>query len=151
MITLILALAAQPTSAQLPPPSADEQAVLAPVNGLFEAIKAKDGNRILALANPQGRLTAVSGSGTPKVLSWGEYAGRYKPGEGPVFEERFLGEPAIESDRDIALVWGPYQFLADGKVVACGTNHFDLIREGGQWKLFNVTWSQRKPGDCSAP
>jgi hypothetical protein len=153
---LFLALAAQSASSKLPPaeplpPPSEEQAVLAPINGLFAAIKTKDGARILALSNPEGRLTAITGNEPAKVRSWSEYAAGFKPDEGPSFEERLVGEPAVEVDHDVALVWAPYEILSDGKVVACGTDHFDLIREGGQWKLLNVTWSQRKPGDCAAP
>ena len=155
MITLFLTLAAQmasgklPPAKALPPPTADEQAVLAPINGLFAAIHAADGAQVLAIAKPEGRLTAVTGTQPAKVLSWSEYAAGFKAG-GPLLEERLVGQPAIEIDRDVAMVWGPYEFLVAGKVVACGTDHFDLIREGGQWKLLNVTWSQRKPGDCAA-
>src|SRR3546814_6159289 len=60
--------------------------------------------------------------------------------------ERFTGPPAVEIDGDIAMVWAPYTFLLDGKPHHCGIDHFDLIREGIQWKVLNVTWSQRTTG-----
>src|SRR3546814_4268831 len=63
--------------------------------------------------------------------------------------ERFTGPPAVEIDGDIAMVWAPYTFLLDGKPHHCGIDHFDLIREGIQWKVLNVTWSQRTTG-CGA-
>ena len=72
------------------------------------------------------------------------------PGEGPALEERLVGAPAIEIDGDIAMVWSPYVFLVDGKLSHCGTDHFDLVREAGQWKVLNITWTKRKT-DCPAP
>jgi len=155
MIAIVMLIAAQSASNKLhaaqalPPPSAGEQLVLAPINALFAAIEAKDSARIIALAKPEGRLTAVIDQQTVRVLNWNEYASSFKTGVGPVFTERLVGEPTIEIDRHISMVWAPYEFLADGKVVACGIDHFDLIRNGGQWKLLNVTWSQRKPGECA--
>ncbi len=61
------------------------------------------------------------------------------------FEER-LTDMAIEVDGDIAMVWGPYLFLIDGKISHCGVDHFDLVRENGRWTIANITWSQRTRG-----
>ena len=152
--SLLMALAAQTTSTKLPPakalppPSAEEQAVLAPVNELFAGIAAKDAARILAAAQAEGRLTAIPEGKPLRSLTWTEYAARFKPGEGPALEERLVGTPAIEIDGDAALVWSPYEFLVDGKVTNCGIDHFDLVRVAGQWKVLNVTWTQRS---CTAP
>jgi len=155
MMSLVLLVGVQASSNSLPPmppllrPRAvDEQAVLVPINALFAAIKAKDGAAMLTLTEPGGRTTAVSEPQSIKILSWSDYARGFRPGVGPTLEERLVAEPAIEQDGDVATVWAPYEFLADGKIVACGTDHFDLVRHGGRWKLLNVTWSQRKPGDC---
>jgi hypothetical protein len=160
MIALLLALAAAspstklPPAQALPPPATEEQAVLAPINQLFAAIAAKDGARILAQVRGDGRVTSVvaerSGGQPVKSSSWAEFAARFKPGEGPVLEERLVGAPAIEVDGDIAMVWSPYVFFVDGKLSHCGIDHFDLVRDAGQWKVLNITWTQRKT-DCPAP
>ena len=155
MILILLALAALspstrlPAAEALPPPASDEQAVLVPINQLFAAMTAKDGARILAQARADGRLTGVSEEGA-KSSSWNDFAARFKPGEGPALEERLVGAPAIEVDGDIAMVWSPYIFLVDGKVSHCGIDHFDLVRDAGQWKVLNITWTKRK-SDCPAP
>ena len=155
MISMLLALAALapstklPSAEALPPPASDEQAVLVPINQLFAAMRAKDGARMLAQVRADGRLTGVSETGA-NSSSWGEFAGRFKPGEGPALEERLVGAPAIEVDGDIAMVWSPYVFLVDGKLSHCGIDHFDLVREAGQWKVLNITWTKRKT-DCPTP
>ena len=75
--------------------------------------------------------------------SWTDYAGRMKTGN--EFKER-ITNPAIEIDGDIAMVWAPFTIDVGGKIVACGTDHFDLVREGGAWKILNITFSSRTSG-----
>jgi hypothetical protein len=150
---ILLALATLSPATKLPPaqalpPASDEQAVLVPINQLFAAMKAKDGARMLAQVRTDGRLTGVSEAGA-KTCSWSEFAAGFKPGEGPALEERLVGAPAIEVDGDIAMVWSPYVFLIDGKLSHCGVDHFDLVRDAGQWKVLNITWTKRKT-DCPA-
>jgi hypothetical protein len=150
---ILLALATLSPATKLPPaqalpPASDEQAVLVPINQLFAAMKAKDGARMLAQVRTDGRLTGVSEAGA-KTSSWSEFAAGFKPGEGPALEERLVGAPAIEVDGDIAMVWSPYVFLIDGKLSHCGVDHFDLVRDAGQWKVLNITWTKRKT-DCPA-
>ncbi len=75
--------------------------------------------------------------------SWADFAAAIKPGADA---SRSHAQPAIEIDGDIAMVWGDYVFLVDGKVDHCGVDHFDLVRENGAWKVLNVTWSRRTTG-----
>ena len=155
ILSLLLALAA-PTSSNklppaqaLPPPAAEEQAVLAPINALFAAFSAGDSAGVLRVVYPDGRVTAVgtlrSGNGL-RQQSWTEFAGRLKPGEG--FQES-ISDPAIEIDGDIAMVWAPFVVRVDGKVGNCGIDHFDLVRESGAWKVMNISFSSRLTG-CPA-
>ncbi|MGK6320182.1 nuclear transport factor 2 family protein [Sphingomonas sp. DT-204] len=137
-----------PPANPLPPPGAEESAVLAPIEAMFAGLAARDGARILAQTRPEGGATVAvekpDGTRSLKHLSWAEFAGGIKPGP-ERYEER-SGTPAVDIDGDIAMVWAPYQFLIDGKVHHCGVNHFDLVRESGQWKVLNVTWSHRTTG-----
>ena len=77
-----------------------------------------------------------------EVVAVGQGVTNVKPGEHR-YHEQFTGQPAIEIDGDIAMVWGEFTLSVDGKVATCGVDHFDLVRENGQWKVQNVTWSQR--------
>ena len=61
------------------------------------------------------------------------------------YEEKMI-DPAINVAGNMATVWGRYSFAIDGMVRHCGTQHFDLIRESGRWKVQNVTWSVRTTG-----
>jgi hypothetical protein len=135
----------------LPPPETDEAAVLAPINALFAALTARDGQAMLAHVLPEGHVAAAGNrpDGSPVIThhSWAEFAAGIKPGP-EAFEER-LYNPAIEIDGDIAMVWGRYDFRINGKVSHCGVDHFDLLRTGGQWKILNIIWSRRTT-DCPA-
>ncbi len=137
-----------PPANALPYEDAEATAVLAPINALFASLAARDGGAIAASVLPDGRATGVAvkpdGSQTVRSLSWAEFAANLKPGP-ERYEER-ITDPAIEIDGDIAMVWAPYTFRIDGKVHHCGVDHFDLVRQGGAWKILNVTWSSRTTG-----
>lgn len=157
MIALLLALAVQATSAKLPPagpippPSADEQLVMQPVNAVLAGIAARNPAAISAQLVAGGSATIVTeqpnGMRTIERSAWPEAIARFRPGR-EKFEER-LSDPAIETDGNVALVWGNYVFLIDGKIHHCGTDHFDLVRDSGGWKIANVTFSVRTAG-CPA-
>jgi len=155
MIALLLAFAAAAPSAKLPPaqalppPAAEELAVLAPINELFAAFEAGDSAAVLRVVYPDGRVTAVGTLRTGPGLrqeSWSQFAARLKPGEG--FQES-ISDPAIEIDGDIAMVWAPFVVRVDGRVSNCGVDHFDLIRANGAWKVMNISFSSRTTG-CPA-
>ncbi|WP_326524383.1 nuclear transport factor 2 family protein [Sphingomonas sp.] len=156
---LLLALLLQTTPVQplpkaipLPPPDAETAAVLAPVERMFAAITAKDAPTILAQTRPGGRATAViampDGSQAVRARSWADFAEGLR--DGPERLEERLINPVVEIDGDIAMIWSSYVFFADGRLTHCGTNHVDLIRDAGGWKVHNLTWTQRST-DCPAP
>jgi len=153
ILPLLLALQTTPVApivkgTALPPPASEEAAVLTPINGIFAAIASRNGQSALPFVRAEGRATATGTrpDGTPVVnsRSWTEFAAGLTAGP-ERFEER-MPAPAIEIDGDIAMAWGDYVFLIDGKVAHCGVNHFDLVRESGTWKVLSVTWSRRTTG-----
>jgi hypothetical protein len=156
MIPALLLLALQ-SADRLPPanplPYADPAAaaVMAPIDAMFRGLAAHDGAAILAQVRPEGGATVVvetaQGARSVRHMTWTAFAAGVKPGPDRIEEK--LTDAAIEVDGDIAMVWGPYVFTVNGKLHHCGVNHFDLIREGGAWKVLNVTWSQRTTG-CPA-
>ncbi|MBY8823123.1 nuclear transport factor 2 family protein [Sphingomonas colocasiae] len=152
ILPLLLLAAAQ--SEKLPPANpipldrSDEVAVMVPVNGIFAGLTAHDGQAILTHVRPEGMATVAiekpDGGRAIRRMSWADFAGGIKPG--PQHLEERMTNPAIDIDGDIAMVWGRYVLLVDGKPHHCGVNHFDMLRENGQWKVLNVTWSQRTTG-----
>jgi hypothetical protein len=53
----------------------------------------------------------------------------------------------VRIDHDLAMVWGRFEFLVDGKLDHCGTDLFNLVREDGKWLIASVADTGRK--DCS--
>ena len=152
---LMLALLAQITPVQplpkgtgLPPPGTEEAAVMVPVDALFSAIAARDGARVLPHVLPDGGVIAAGekpdGTRAYRRTGWAEWAAGMKPGA-ERYQER-LYDPAIEIDGDIAMVWGRYEFLIDGKLHHCGYDHFELVRDAGRWKIANISYSTRTTG-----
>lgn len=154
ILPLLLALqvtpvAPLPKGIALPPPASEEGQVIAPVQRLFDALASNDPAAILAEVRADGRATAVveKADGTTAVTTsdWPAFAAKLgKPG--PKLAETFTGMPAIEIDGSIAMVWGSYTFTVDGKPSHCGTNHVDLVRDAGRWRINNITWTQRTTG-----
>lgn len=152
MLSILLALAAQTSSTKLPPaqalppPLRDEQAVLAPIDGLFSALRSGDSAAMLRWVYSEGRVTATGTRWTSSGLrqqNWTQFAARVTPAS--AFDES-ISDPAIEVDGDVAMVWAPFVVRIGGKVTNCGIDHFDLVRENGAWKVMNLTFSSRVTG-----
>jgi hypothetical protein len=154
MMTLLLALSAQTTSTKLPPaqalppPSADEQAVLNSANALLAAFNTGNSAEVLRWVYPDGRVTGTgtlpSRSGV-RSESWTQFTQRLG---NSAFQET-ISDPAVEIDGDVAMIWAPFVVRVGGKVMNCGVDHFDLVRENGTWKTMNLTFSSRISG-CPA-
>jgi len=148
MIALLL-LATQtalPPARPLPPPGTAEAAVMAPIGATLAAMRAGDGAALLANIWPGGGTTSVV-DGKATRTAWADVAAGLKPG--PAHFEVTTGDPAIEIDGDVAMVWMRYTFRAEGRPPSCGVDHFDLVRSEGRWRILNLTFSGRTTG-CGA-
>ena len=143
MIPILLALSFQATT----PSAADQAAIMAPIDAAFAALETQDSAALLRHVYPDGRVNAAgkvpSGAGGLRQSSWTEYAARMKPGNG--FKERIVN-PKIEIDGDIALVWAAFTIEGGGKIVSCGYDHFDMVRQDKAWRIMNITFSTRTTG-----
>ncbi|HEU0044584.1 hypothetical protein [Sphingomonas sp.] len=152
LLSLLLAAAAPqdrlPPANPVPYTQPDVANVMVPVDAMLRAIAARDGQAALTQTRPEGSATAAveraDGTRAIRRMTWAEFASSIKAGTESVEERQSF--PAVEIDGDIAMVWAPYVFLVDGQVRHCGTNHFDLLRDSGGWKILNATWSQRTTG-----
>lgn len=160
LLSLLLATAQVTPVQPLPrgtglPPAVDSraeaEAVLAVVQRMLATLETSDRAALLAVTRPEGGATAAlerpDGARAIRHMSWAQFAQMLTPG--PDRYREGITDPAIEVDGDIAMVWAPYTVTKNGAVQHCGYDHFDLVRESGQWKVLNVTWSQRTTG-CAA-
>lgn len=126
--------------------TAEEQAVLAPVEAMFAGMAKRDAAAIRAPLLPGGTMVLMR-EGKPVQMTFEEFAERLgKPGKAPI-EER-IHDPLVRVDHDLAVVWAPFEFLVDGKLDHCGTDLFNLVRVEGKWLIASVADTGRK--DCPA-
>jgi hypothetical protein len=121
-----------------------EQAVLAPINAMFDAMAKRDA---AALKKPllAGGTMVLMRDGKPTQMTFDAFADLVgKPGKAQI-EER-IHDPLVRIDNDLAVVWAPFEFLVDGKVDHCGTDLFNLVRANGQWLVASIADTGRK--DC---
>ncbi len=116
--------------------TSDELAVLAPIQALFAGMTNRDSAAILEPTLPGASLVLLR-DGKPTQITFAAFAERVgKPGKTHI-EERIY-DPIIHIDRDLAVVWAPFDFLTDGKVDHCGTDLFNLVRVDGKWLIASV-------------
>lgn len=122
-----------------------EQAVLAPITAMFNAMAKHD---VAAFKKPllAGGAMVLMRDGKPTQMTFDAFADLIgKPGKAQI-EER-IHDPLVRIDNDLAMVWAPFEFLVDGKVDHCGTDLFNLVRANGQWLVASIADTGRK--DCS--
>jgi hypothetical protein len=143
----LLAFATLPIAALASP---EEDAVLAPVNALFDGMSHRDAAAIKAPAIPGATLIFFR-DGKPAQITieaFAERIGNPSPAAAKTAIRESIHSPVIHIDNDLAVVWAPFDFTIDGKVDHCGTDLFNLMRVDGQWRVTSITWNSRK--DCPA-
>ncbi len=124
----ILALVSLCASAQTA-----NQAVLAPINAMFQGMTDRNAAAIKAAAVP-GTIMVLMRDGKPAQMTVEAFADRVgKPSKAHI-EER-IHAPLVRIDNDLAMVWAPFEFLVDGKLDHCGTDLFNLVKTNGKWRI----------------
>jgi Putative lumazine-binding len=140
VVTIAMGLLTPSTRAATP----DEQAVLVPINEMFDGMAKRDAAAIKAPTLPGGTMVLMR-DGKPTQITFEAFAERVgKPGKTQI-EER-IHDPLVRIDNDLAMVWASFDFLVDGKVDHCGTDLFNLVRTDGKWLIASVADTGRK--DC---
>lgn len=142
-LTLLIA-AATLSAAPLHAATPEEQAVLAPIQAMFDGMAKRDAAAIKEPLLAGGTMVLMR-DGKPAQMTFEAFAERVgRPGTTHI-EER-IHDPLIRIDNDLAMVWAPFDFLVDGKVDHCGTDLFNLVRKDGKWLIASVADTGRK--DC---
>jgi hypothetical protein len=115
---------------------AQDSAVLAPIDALFQGMTDRNPAAIKAAALP-GTVLVLMRDGKPKQMTIEEFADHLsKPGKTHI-EER-IHDPLVRVDNDLAMVWAPFEFLVDGTPDHCGTDLFNLAKTDGKWLIAGI-------------
>jgi hypothetical protein len=127
--------------------AAEERAVLSTIDAFFGAVNRKDRTAINSNILSEGLATSIRLDGGPRMRSWHwpTYIEQVVFSAPEPFEERLFA-PEIRIERDIAMVWARYELVAGGTFSHCGFNHFDMVRKGGRWLIYNLTWTNQTKG-----
>lgn len=142
-------LNAVPAEAQTP--STDEQAVVATVQRIFDAMGKCDAPAIRALTLPEGRLFRLTPGAAqpPRSQSLDEFAAQFTPCRRKLVERSW--SPQVRVHKGIATFWAPYDFWVDGAFSHCGMDSFELIKTGDGWKLTSGIYTIEQEGCAPSP
>lgn len=113
----------------------EEQAVLAPLQALFDAMAKHDKSAVRDQLLPGGMVTLKRGDQIVQ-MHFDSFVDRVGAGTDRI-EER-IHDPIVHIDDDIAIIWVPYEFLLEGKVHHCGTDIAHLVRRDGHWLIAGI-------------
>jgi len=124
----------------------DEAAVLVPVQAMFDGMAHRDAAAIKATWLPGGVLVVVQ-NGVLSQLTVEFWANRVATSGTTHIEER-IHDPEVRIDRDLAMVWAPFNFFIDGKLDLCGRDLFNLNQRNGKWQIVALAATTRT--DCTS-
>ena len=131
--------------------SAEETAVIAVVNRMFEGMRTSDSAMVRSTFANGARFANLDTRSTPPRITYDSVNGwlRGIAGSNRRWDEQIYDVQA-RVDGDIAQVWAPYTFYLDKKVRHCGVDILHLLKLNGEWKVTQLSDSRRTEG-CPDP
>jgi hypothetical protein len=137
---------------------ADERAaILSVMQHAFDAVHSQDPDewRTIQLAEGTTLSFRPHPDGEPgeqqlRLSSNEDFISSIVP-NGQDYIERWTGDPVVMIRGPIAVVWGEYEFLIDGKFSHCGVDSTDLVKIDGQWKIANIMWTVERDNCPTGP
>src|SRR5260221_5180277 len=148
LLTLALTLPTLAANPEPAKPDADDAAIEATVNGVYDVISGpagpRDWTRFHALFAPGAQMASYR-KGAAATMTPDVYAAK----SSVYFDKNGFFERAVENhiDRfhDIAHVTSRYESRhdkTDATPFARGVNHFELVRSGEHWLVLSIVWEE---------
>jgi putative lumazine-binding protein len=120
---------------------AEEQAVLATVQRLFDAMRAKDTAAFRDIFEPDAKLvgmrTRQNGEQVVQVLPWDRFASFMAADtRGPWIERAW--SPEVRVRGTLATVWAEYDFHFGQTPSHCGVDAVQLLKTPSGWKIVSI-------------
>lgn len=122
-------------------PAGAEKSALASFQAMLDGLGKRDKAAMMAQFLPGGTATLMR-KGKPVQMTLESLADKIsKSGTEPI-EERIHGA-LVRVDGNVAIVWAPFEFLANGKVEHCGRDIANLVQVDGRWLIAAIVDNSR--------
>ncbi len=143
--------AAPPAAAAHMPTEAEREAILAAVQGIFDALAAGDGDILREIMHPDVLMHSVEraadGTRSSTTSTRDELIARLE-GSAEVLTER-MWDAEVRVSGDLAMVWTPYDFYVGDDLSHCGADALLLTRnEDESWTIIALSWTRLQPPEC---
>lgn len=133
------------------PTDAEREAILAAVQGIFDALAAGDGEILREIMHPDVLMHSVEraadGTRSSSTSTRDELIARLEGSE-TVLTER-MWDPEVRVSGDLAMVWTPYDFYVGDDLSHCGADALLLTRNGDEsWTIVALSWTRLQPPEC---
>ena len=147
-LTLTTRADAQATS------SAEEKAVLATVQRMFDAMRTKDTAVFREIFEPNAKLvgmrTRPNGEQVVQILPWEQFGAMMaRDTRGPWVERAWSPEVRIRGT--LATVWAEYDFHFGQKPSHCGVDAVQLLKTTSGWKIVSIADTYEPTGCPTRP
>lgn len=127
---------------------ADEAAVLAVVDRLFDGMRQKDEALLRGVWHPEARLQTATRTdeGEPVLRSTpvDDFIASVLSSSAHLDEVTF--DEVVRISGDLATAWTPYNLFVDGSFQHCGVDALQLIRHGDGWRIHQLTDTRTRQG-----
>jgi hypothetical protein len=129
-----------------PAVAADEEAVIAVIVGVFDAMRAADSTAFRAGMHREARLTTVAdrdGRSAIQVVPMDAFITAVGTARTEVWDER-ISRPEVRIDGNLATAWMNYSFYRDDQFSHCGINAMQLHRGEQGWRIVQIADTRRQ-------
>ncbi|MBR9988998.1 MAG: nuclear transport factor 2 family protein [Gemmatimonadetes bacterium] len=137
---------AQQTDAIAAPPQAEEVAVRAVIDQLFDGMRQRDTTMIRSAFAPEAQFFGMGPGGTVLVNATSDFITSISQAPADMVLDEVLHEVEIRVDGPLAIAWTEYDFFAGEDFSHCGYNSFQLLKLRDEWKIVSVADSRRREG-----
>jgi hypothetical protein len=127
----------------------EEQAVLAAVQRLFDAMAAGDREAAARVLTAEGRYATIRADGTTGGATHAAFLERLAASKEKMVER--MWEPRVLIHGRVATVWTRYTFHRDGKFSHCGLDSFSLLKTSEGWKIAGFFYTVETAGCPQSP